>query len=113
MMQSPFDLSKVTPSLRMAKSIPVSPPMESFAGEFEFSKQKYTLDKVIQVEGRQGIATNTTHYFVSSSTALYTYDLEGNLLMQNDDPFVDLPPPINHFGDIGYYDGELYTGVEY
>lgn len=33
--------------------------------------------------------------------------------MQNDDPFVDLPPPINHFVDIGYYDGELYTGVEY
>lgn len=26
---------------------------------------------------------------------------------------VDLPPPINHFGDICYYDGELYTGVEY
>lgn len=85
--------------------------MAHFLGEF--SKQKYTLDKIIQVEGRQGIATNTTHYFVSSSTALYTYDLEGNLLMQNDDPFVDLPPPINHFGDIGYYDGELYTGVEY
>lgn len=68
MMQSPFDLSKATPSLRTAKSIPASPPIESFAGEF--SKQKYTLDKVIQVEGRQGIATNTTHYFVSSSTAL-------------------------------------------
>ena len=44
------------------------------------SGQKYSLEKVIQVDGRQGIATNGTHYFVSSSTALFMYDLDGNLL---------------------------------
>ena len=24
-----------------------------------------------------------------------------------------MDPPVNHFGDIGYYNGHLYTGVEW
>jgi len=46
--------------------------------------RKYELKEVIEVEGRQGISTNGTHYFNSGSTALYTYDLEGNLTAMNE-----------------------------
>ena len=28
-------------------------------------------------------------------------------------PFASLKMPANHFGDIGYYDGKIYTGVEW
>jgi len=34
-------------------------------------------------------------------------------LQQNDHPFDGLPLAANHLGDIGYYEGELYTGVEW
>ena len=48
------------------------------------SKNKYELKKVFEVEGRQGIATNGTHYFNSASKGLYVYDMEGNLLNKNE-----------------------------
>ena len=47
--------------------------------------RKYELKEVFEVEGRQGIATNGTHYFNSGSTALYTYDMEGKLLKKNEE----------------------------
>lgn len=73
----------------------------------------YELKNVHDVKGRQGISTNGTHYFNSGSTALYTYDYEGNLLKENEDPFATLELPANHLGDISYYDGEIYTGIEW
>lgn len=75
--------------------------------------RKYKLKKIIEVDGRQGIATNGTHYFVSGSTALYVYDKDGNLLKKNEDPFAGLKLAANHFGDISYHNGEIYTGVEW
>ena len=45
--------------------------------------QKYELKKVIDVEGRQGVTTNGTYYFVSDSKALYVYDMEGNMVQNN------------------------------
>jgi len=115
-MQSPFDLSLATPSLRGADSIAALPRVEHHPSPdipSSTSGRQYSLEKIIQVDGRQGIATNGTHYFVSSSTALFMYDLEGNLLHRNDNPFDALPLPANHFGDIGYFEGQLYTGVEW
>eukprot|EP00984_Skeletonema_dohrnii_P024383 scaffold13497_cov155-Skeletonema_dohrnii-CCMP3373.AAC.8 len=74
-MQSPFDLSLATPSLRGADSIAVLPRVEHGRTIPDIassaSGRKYSLEKIIQVDGRQGIATNGTHYFVSSSTALF------------------------------------------
>lgn len=72
----------------------------------------YTLRSVIEVEGRQGIAAGGDCYYVSSSTALYKYDKEGNLLLSNENPFEGLPMRANHFGDIDVFDGEIYTGIE-
>ena len=74
---------------------------------------RYVLSKVVEVEGRQGIATDGEHYFVSGSTALYTYDKEGNLLMSNTSPFEGLELEANHIGDIDCYDGKLFAGIEH
>jgi len=118
-MQSTFDMSIATPPLRNAKTIPALQHAQHHDGPTlldvpsSASGRRYSLEKVFEVDGRQGIATNGTHYFVSSST-LFMYDLEGNLLHRNDNPFDALPLPANHwFGDIGYYEGQLYTGVEW
>lgn len=73
---------------------------------------KYKLKKVIDVKGRQGITTNGTHYFNSGSKSLYIYDSEWNVVMENEDPFAGYGAGLNHLGDIGYYDGAIYTGAE-
>ena len=62
----------------------------------------YTLSDVIEVEGRQGVATDGSFYYVSGSTALYKYDMEGNLLLSNATPFLGLGKECNHIGDIGF-----------
>ncbi len=43
--------------------------------------KKYVLKKVIEVQGRQGIAIDENYYYVSSTSALYKYDKEGNLVI--------------------------------
>ena len=45
--------------------------------------EKYELSKVIEVEGRQGIAVDEDFYYISSSTALYKYDKTGKLIQKN------------------------------
>lgn len=72
----------------------------------------YELARVIPVEGRQGIAVDDKFYYVSSSTALFKYDKEGNLIAKNETPFDKLEKKANHFGDIDVYKGEIYTGIE-
>ena len=76
-------------------------------------KNNYKLHKVLEVAGRQGVATDGKRYFVSGSQALYVYSKDGNLLKSNDKPFTDLNKPGNHFGDISVHNGELYTGIEW
>lgn len=73
----------------------------------------YRLKKILPVAGRQGIAVDRDYYYVSSSTALYKYDKEGNLVAKNEDPFKGLAKPANHFGDIDVHDGKIYTGIEW
>jgi hypothetical protein len=75
--------------------------------------KKYELVRVLEVAGRQGIATDGLRYFVSGSKALYIYSKQGELLKSNEDPFADLEKPANHFGDISEHNGELYTGIEW
>ena len=75
--------------------------------------EQYKLVRVMEVAGRQGIATNGKRYFVSGSKSLHAYSKQGELLKSNSDPFVDLKKPANHFGDISEHNGELYTGVEW
>lgn len=72
---------------------------------------EYRLKKVIPVAGRQGIAIDSTYYYISDTRALYKYDKQGRMVMKNDKPFRH-PELANHFGDIDVFNGELYTGNE-
>lgn len=74
---------------------------------------EYRLARVIEVEGRQGVATDGEYYYVSGSTALYKYDKQGRLVAENTSPFDGLMLAANHIGDIDVYDGEIYAGIEW
>lgn len=71
------------------------------------------LVRVIEVDGRQGVAVDDDRYYVSGSTALYAYDKNGNLLIKNESPFSSLDKKANHIGDISVFDGELFAGIEH
>jgi hypothetical protein len=73
----------------------------------------WTLERVFEVRGRQGIATDGSRYFVSGSKALFVYSRAGEELLANRDPFESLEKPANHIGDIDVHDGEIYAGVEW
>lgn len=75
--------------------------------------QTYELMKTIEVAGRQGIAVDSNHYYVSGSKELYKYSKKGKLIATNKTPFDKLSLKANHLGDIDYYDGKLFAGVEY
>lgn len=72
---------------------------------------EYRLKRVIPVAGRQGIAIDSTYYYVSDTKVLYKYDKEGDLVAKNDSPFRH-PEIANHFGDIDVHNGEIYCGIE-
>lgn len=79
----------------------------------EDAPTEYRLARVIEVEGRQGVATDGEYYYVSGSTALYKYDKEGRLVAENTAPFEGLALEANHIGDIDVHDGEIYAGIEW
>ncbi len=74
--------------------------------------ESYTLRKVIEVEGRQGVACDGEYYYVSGSAALYKYSMDGQLICSNTHPFDGLDLPANHIGDIEVFEGEIYAGIE-
>ena len=73
----------------------------------------YQLLRVIEVEGRQGVATDGQSYFVSGNTTLYRYSKTGELLAKNENAVEGLPHPANHIGDISVYEGEIFAGIEW
>lgn len=72
----------------------------------------YELEKIIEVAGRQGVACDGEYYYVSGSTALYKYSMDGELILANEHPFDALELPANHIGDIDVFNGEIYAGIE-
>ena len=78
----------------------------AYSADAQHVGKKYKLKKVIEVKGRQGIAIDENYYYVSSTTAIYKYDKEGNLVAENTSPFQN-PDLANHFGDIDIYKGEI------
>ena len=68
-------------------------------------KSPLHLTGVTEVAGRQGVATDGTCYYVSGSTALYKYSLDGELLLANEQPFAAMTGDVNHIGDIDVHDG--------
>jgi|TARA_B110000495_G_scaffold203595_1_gene228115 hypothetical protein len=73
---------------------------------------EYSLKEIIEVDGRQGIATDGQYYVVSGSKELYLYTIKGKLLKRNSTPFKKLSVKANHLGDIAIYKDEIFTGVE-
>ncbi len=73
----------------------------------------YQLLRVIEVQGRQGVATDGERYFVSGNSSLYAYSKSGELLMKNEAALEGLPRAGNHIGDIDVHHGEIYAGVEF
>lgn len=79
----------------------------------ESSARDYQLLRVIEVDGRQGVATDGEFYYVSGSKALYRYSKDGDLLSSNTSALEGLPATANHIGDISVHNGEIYAGVEF
>ncbi|TDQ56498.1 hypothetical protein EDC45_1903 [Mesocricetibacter intestinalis] len=73
----------------------------------------YKLNKVIEVKGRQGVTTEGKYLYVSGSTTLAKYDLNGKLLHENKTPFEGYSKAANHIGDIDIYNNELYVSSEW
>ncbi|SFD18316.1 hypothetical protein [Pragia fontium] len=76
-------------------------------------KYHYQLKKTFEVDGRQGITTDSKFYYVSGSTTLSKYDMQGNLLATNKTPFEGYKIPANHIGDIDVYNNEIYVSAEW
>lgn len=74
---------------------------------------EYTLNKVMEVNGRQGITTDGKFLYVSGSTTLAKYDMDGKLISENKTPFVGYKKEANHIGDIDIYNNELYVSSEW
>ena len=75
--------------------------------------KEYTLKESVEVDGRQGIATDKEYYYVSGSTTLTKYDKDWNVVIENTDPFSEgYTAEVNHIGDIDVYNNEIYCGVE-
>lgn len=75
-------------------------------------REGYSLKEVIEVDGRQGVACDGEYYYVSGSTALYKYRMDGTLVCSNEKPFEGLELAANHIGDIDVFEGEIYAGIE-
>jgi len=73
----------------------------------------YELKNSTGVGGRQGITTDGENYYVSGSKVLIKYDHDWNEISRNENPFDGYELEVNHIGDIDFYNGELYLGVEY
>jgi hypothetical protein len=87
--------------------------MTAHAASPEQTSKRYELLRVIEVAGRQGIASDGDRYYVSGSKELYVYSKTGELLLSNKDPFTRLENPANHIGDISVHNGKLYAGIEW
>lgn len=76
------------------------------------TQQELILAETIEVAGRQGVACDGQYYYVSSSTGLFKYTLDGELVAENATPFEGLELEANHIGDIDVYDNDIYAGIE-
>lgn len=70
------------------------------------------LSWVLQVIGRQGVATDAQFFYISDSKALHKYSRAGQLNFSNTEPFDSYTVEANHIGDIDVHDGEIFVGAE-
>lgn len=84
-----------------------------FASTEKITDYEFTLVKKTEVAGRQGVCADENYYYVSGSKELFKYSREGELVCKNQNPFEGINTELNHFGDIDFYDGHIYSGLEY
>lgn len=77
------------------------------------ARNRYELQSVHPVAGRQGVCVEGDYYWVSGSATLTKYDRDWQVVAENTEPFKDFELEVNHIGDIDVYQNELYLGVEY
>ncbi len=75
-------------------------------------RHRYTLERAFEVAGRQGVATDGKTLWISGSTALYRYALDGTLLQAHEHALDGLSTPANHLGDIAFSEGRILAGAE-
>ena len=75
-------------------------------------RHRYILERSFEVAGRQGVATDGETLWVSGSTTLHRYALDGVLLQSHDRPLDGLAVPANHLGDIDFFEGQIIAGAE-
>jgi hypothetical protein len=76
-------------------------------------RRLYTPAGSVEVDGRQGVATDGNSYWISGSRSLSKYDRNWKLVARNDDPFAGYTIEVNHLGDIAVWNNEIYAGAEY
>lgn len=76
-------------------------------------KYNYKLNKVMEVNGRQGVTTDGKFLYVSGSMTLAKYDFDGKLISENKQPFEGYKKAANHIGDIDIHNNELYISSEW
>lgn len=94
-----------------ASKSPIAPPTPP--QNLLESIPKYSLERVLPVAGRQGIACDGEFYYVSGSTSLYKYTKDGALVAKEETPFKEYDVAANHIGDIDVFENELYLSVEW
>lgn len=112
MMKSPKQFLTIFMATSLTVTIAGCDDEDNDNGKNDNSIHSYTFKKTVEVEGRQGVATDGDFYYVSGSTALYKYDKDGTLLLANEEPFANFDKPANHLGDIDVYNGEIFAGGE-
>lgn len=70
------------------------------------NKPACQLLRVLEEEGRQGVASDGESHFVSGNTTFYRCSEAGEFLAKNDHAVENLSPPANHIGDISVHDGQ-------
>ena len=108
-----FFLLSIVLACTKAQSPQTVPPAGSPNQQTIDVTPKYTLQKVIPVAGRQGIACDGEFYYVSGSTSLYKYTKDGELVAKEENPFNGYEVAANHIGDIDVFENELYLSIEW
>ena len=88
-------------------------PIQIHQKENKEPSQKKSERSFFNVIGRQGVAAMGDRYYISGSTSLYVYDREGNLIQENEQPFIQYEIASNHIGDIEAHNEELYIAAEW
>ncbi|SOD79485.1 hypothetical protein SAMN06272783_4896 [Serratia sp. JKS296] len=73
----------------------------------------YFMSGKMTVNGRQGVASDNSYYYISGTKTLAKYDKNGMLKKLNKTPFVGREKILNHLGGISILDDKIYAAAEW